>query len=197
VGRLRWWQHLVAVVGVETPEMRRKRRHVARCNAGSIGEQRTHAMLQPLLLEGWHVLADRRVGRSANVDNVLVGPDGHSYTLDTKLWSARDDAGRPRVVRLEGGRLMHGDADRDRQVDTALWETREVSKALGGIEVTPLIVVHNAAVDGGGFHVRGVSVFPADRLLELLRHNVRGPARPREARRLAQLAEARLPQYVR
>ena len=184
-GRLRWWQHLVAAVGVETPEMRRKARHRARCNAGSIGEQRTHAMLQPLLDEGWHVLPDRRVGRSANVDHVLVGPDGQVFTLDTKLWS-----GKWRV-RLVAGRLMHGDADRDRQVDTALWETGEVSKALG-VPVTPLIVVHNAPVDGSGFRVRGVSVFPAGRLLELLRHNV-GRPNPREARHLAQLAEVRLP----
>ncbi|MEU7435676.1 nuclease-related domain-containing protein [Streptomyces sioyaensis] len=189
MGRLRWWQHLVAAVGVQTPEMRRKRRHRERCAAGSIGEQRTHAMLQPLLGEGWSILPDRRVGRSANVDHVLVGPDGQAFTLDTKLWS-----GRYRV-RLVGGLLAHGDHDRDRQVDTALWETGEVSKALG-VPVTPLIVVHNAPVEGAGFHVRGVAVFPADRLLELLRGNV-GRPNPREARRLAQLAEARLPQYVK
>jgi hypothetical protein len=189
VGRLRWWQHLVAAVGVQTPEMGRKRRHRARCAAGSVGEQRTHAMLQPLLDEGWHSLPDRRVGRSANVDHVLVGPDGQVFTLDTKLWS-----GKWRV-RLVGGWLAHGDADRDRQVDTALWETGEVSKALGGIQVTPLIVVHNAPVEGGGFHVRGVAVFPADRLLELLRRNTGQPDSVR-ARRLAELAAARLPSYV-
>ncbi|MFG2532771.1 nuclease-related domain-containing protein [Streptomyces sp. NPDC048516] len=187
-GRLRWWQHLVAAVGVETPEMGRKRRHRERCEAGSIGEQRTHAMLQPLLGEGWHILPDRRVGRSANVDHVLVGPDGQVFTLDTKLWSGRFGF----RVRLAGGRLTHGDHDRDRQVDTALWETDQVSKALGGVHVTPLIVVHNAPVDGGGFRVRGVAVFPADRLLELLRRNV-GPADPCGALLLARLAEVQLP----
>ncbi|MER6844793.1 nuclease-related domain-containing protein [Streptomyces platensis] len=88
-GRLRWWQHLVAAVGAETPEMGRRRRHRERCAAGSVGEQRTDAMLQPLLAEGWHVLPDRRVGRSANVDHVLVGPDGQVFTLDTKLWWRR------------------------------------------------------------------------------------------------------------
>ncbi|MEW1754133.1 nuclease-related domain-containing protein [Streptomyces angustmyceticus] len=194
MGRLRWWQHLVAAVGVQTPEMRRKAQHAARCAAGSAGEQRTHAMLQPLLREGWHVLPDRRVGRSANVDHVLVGPDGQVFTLDTKLWAARDEVGQPRVVRLVGGRLVHGDHDRDRQVDTALWETGEVSKALG-VQVTPLIVVHNAPVDGAGFHVRGVAVFPADRLLELLRGNV-GSADPCRAAMLARMAEIRLPSYA-
>ncbi|MER6844794.1 hypothetical protein [Streptomyces platensis] len=69
-----------------------------------------------------------------------------------------------------------------------------MSKALGGIRVTPLIVVHNAPVDGGGFHVRGVAVFPADRLLKLLRGNV-GRPKPREAQRLAELAEMRLPSH--
>ncbi|MFF9787127.1 nuclease-related domain-containing protein [Streptomyces nigrescens] len=173
--------------------MGRKRRHRERCDAGSIGEKRTHAMLKPLLLEGWYILPDRRVGRSANVDHVLVGPDGQVFTLDTKLWSARDERGQPRVVQLKSGRLMHGEADRDRQVDTALWETGEVSKALG-VQVTPLVVVHNAPVAGAGFHVRGVAVFPADRLLELLRGNV-GRPNTREAQRLAQLAEVRLPSH--
>ncbi|MFE1767252.1 nuclease-related domain-containing protein [Streptomyces angustmyceticus] len=188
-GRLRWWQHIAAVVGVQTPEMRRKARHVQRRTAGSVGEQRTDAMLQPLLAEGWHVLPDRRVGRSANVDHILVGPDGQVFTLDTKLWSGKW------WVRVVGGRLVHGDHDRDRQVDTALWETAEVSKALGGVRVTPLVVVHNAPVEGGGFRVRGVSVMPADRLLELLRHNV-GPADPCKAAVLFRLAEIQLPSYT-
>ena len=195
VGRLRWWQHIAGAVGVTTPGMAKVRREAGNWSAGAEGERRTAELLVPLLREGWHVLYDLTVGKRANVDALLVGPDGQVFTLDTKLWAARNKEGHPRVVHLGGGRLMHGKADRDRQVDTALWETGEVSKALG-VPVTPLIVVHNAPVDSGGFHVRGVAVFPAVRLLELLRHNV-GQPRPREARRLAQLAEARLPQYVK
>ncbi|MFF3547111.1 nuclease-related domain-containing protein [Streptomyces platensis] len=189
VGRLRWWQHIAAAVGVTTPGMAKARRQAGNWSAGAEGERRTAQLLAPLLREGWYVLYDLAVGKRANVDALLVGPDGQVFTLDTKLWS------RKWRVRLVGGRLAHGDHDRDRQVDTALWETGEVSKALG-VPVTPLIVVHNAPVDGGGFHVRGVAVFPANRMLELLRHNVGGRLNPREARRLAQLAEARLPSYV-
>lgn len=188
VGRLRWWQHLVAAVGVQTPEMRRKASHAARCRAGSVGEQRTHAMLQPLVLEGWHVLPDRRLpGTKANLDHLLVAPDAQVFTLDSKLWS------RKWRVRLVGGRLMHGNRDYDRQVDAVLGETRRASQALSGVQVTPLVVIHNAPVEGGGFHVRGVAVFPADRLLELLRANAVGRPNPREALRLVQLAEVRLP----
>ncbi|MFI0156172.1 nuclease-related domain-containing protein [Streptomyces lydicus] len=179
----------MAAFGVETPEMGRKRRHRQRCAAGSLGEQRTHAMLQPLLLEGWHILPDRGLpGTRANIDHLLVAPDGQVFTLDSKLWS-----GRWRV-RLVEGRLMHGAWDYDRQVDTALWETGRVSQALG-VPVTPLVVVHNAPVDGAGFHVRGVAVFPADRLVELLRRNT-GQPRPGEARELAACAAERLPSYV-
>ncbi|BCK74069.1 hypothetical protein Srufu_080220 (plasmid) [Streptomyces libani subsp. rufus] len=187
-GRLRWWQHLVAAVGVETPEMGRKRRHRERCAAGSIGEQRTHAMLQPLLGEGWHILPDRGLpGTRANIDHLLVAPDGQVFTLDSKMWS-----GKWRV-QLVGGRLVHGERDYDQQVDTALWETEKASRALE-VPVTPLVVMHNAPVDGGGFHVRGVAVFPADRLVELLRRNT-GRPRPGEARRLASRAAERLPSY--
>lgn len=136
------------------------------------------------------MLPDRALpGTKANVDHVLVAPDGRVFTLDTKLWSGRFR------VRVLGGRLVHGDYDRDRQVDTALWETAQVSKALGGVEVTPLVVVHNAPVDGGGFHIRGVAVFPADRLVALLRANV-GPVDRAGAVLLARLAEIRLPSYV-
>ncbi|WP_330479928.1 NERD domain-containing protein (plasmid) [Streptomyces platensis] len=192
VGRGRLWQRALRAVGVTTPGMAKAQSNAARWQAGAEGERRTARLLTALVREGWHVLYDLAVGRQANVDALLVGPDGQVFTLDTKLWAARDEEGQPRVVHLEGGRLKHGDADRDRQVDTALWETGEVSKALGA-PVTPLIVVHNAPVEGGGFHVRGVSVFPADRLLELLRHNASGRQDPREALRLAERAEVRLP----
>ncbi|MGY5127341.1 nuclease-related domain-containing protein [Streptomyces nigrescens] len=176
--------------------MAEAQRNAARWQAGAEGERRTAQLLAPLLRAGWYVLYDLAVGKRANVDALLVGPDGQVFTLDTKLWAARDGARRPMMVHVVRGRLTHGVRDRDRQVDTALWETGEVSKALG-VPVTPLIVVHNAPVDGGGFHVRGVAVFPADRMLGLLRHNTNGRPDPREAQRLAQLAEARLPAYVK
>lgn len=191
VGRLRWWQHLVAAVGAQTPEMRRKAQHVQRCNAGRIGEQRTAKLLQPLAGEGWHILHDRALPRSkANVDHVVVSPTGALLVLDSKMWR------RDWPVRLEGGRLMRGPRDETGDAEKAEAIAGRAAAALGLSAPTCLLVVHNAPVGGGGFHVGDVSVIPADRLLELLRHNAYGRPDPREARRLAQLAELRLPPKV-
>ena len=190
-GRLRWWQHIAAAVGVETPGMAQKKRLAGQKKAGAEGERRTAQLLKPLEREGWHVLHDLALpGSKANVDTLLVAPDGRVFTLDSKLWSAKWP------IRAERDRLFHGRVDRDDwSIRPALRETELVERALG-VPVTPLIVVHNAPVEGGGFHVRGVSVFPADRLVELLRHNI-GRPNPREVRRLVQLAEVRLPPYVK
>lgn len=196
-GRLRWWQHIAAVVGVETPGMARGRSLAARRRPGAEGERRTAQLAAPLGAEGWYGLYDRAIpgmGR-ANLDHLWITPCGRAIGCDSKLWSSRPDRGGG-PVGLRGGRLVHGSRDVDGQVDTARRETEAVARVLGA-PVVSLIVVHNAPVADGGFHVRGVAVFPAERLLELLRHNAVGPPNPREARRLAQLAEVRLPPYVK
>ncbi|MEW9521867.1 nuclease-related domain-containing protein [Streptomyces tubercidicus] len=188
---MRWWQHLVAAVGVQTPEMRRKARHVQNCNAGRIGEQRTAKLLQPLAGEGWHILHDRALPTGkANVDHVLISPAGVLLVLDSKMWR------RDWPVRLEGGRLMRGPRDETGDAEKAGAIAARAAAALGLSRPTCLLVVHNAPVAGGGFHVGDVSVIPADRLLELLRHNANGRSNPREALRLAQRAEVRLPPKV-
>lgn len=189
VGRLRWWQHLVAAVGVQTPEMRRKARHVKRCNAGRIGEQRTAKLLRPLTGEGWHILHDRALPTGkANVDHVLISPAGALLVLDSKMWR------RDWPVRLEGGQLMRGPRDETGEAEKAEAIAGRAAAALGlSTKPTCLLVVHNAPVAKGGFHVGDVSVVPAGRLLELLRHNAVGRPNPREAQRLEQLAEVRLP----
>lgn len=190
-GRLRWWQHLVAAVGVQTPEMRRKAQHVKRCNAGRVGEQRTAKLLWQLTGEGWHILHDRALPRSkANVDHVLVSPAGALLVLDSKMWR------RDWPVRFEGGRLMRGPRDETGEAVKAEAIAGRAAAALGVSRPTCLLVVHNAPVAGGGFHVGDVSVIPADRLLELLRLNAVGRPNPREAQRLAQLGEVRLPPKV-
>lgn len=158
--------------------------------AGEEGERRTAALLVPLGREGWAGFYDRRIPGldRANADHVLVSPGGRVFMPDSKMWHAR---ARVRVVR---GRMAHGDTDKDRQVDGVLTEARLVGQALN-TEVTPIIAVHNAPVDGGGFMLRGVPVIPADRLVELLRRNAGHPD-PAEARRLALLADRTLPRYV-
>ena len=160
-------------------------------DAGEEGERRTKELLKATLaLEGWEVLHDRRIpgARKANADHVLVAPSTRVFLVDSKLWHRR---ARVRVVR---GQLAHGDVGKVKEIDTLLFEKQLVERALG-TTVTPLIVMHNAPVDGGGFIVRGVPVVPADRLVELLRGNAGRPD-PAAARRMALRAHAVLPRYV-
>ncbi|MFJ8677288.1 nuclease-related domain-containing protein [Streptomyces sp. NPDC093589] len=173
--------------------MAQGRRLAARRRSGAEGERRTARLTAPLDRSGWFSLHDRKIpgmGR-ANLDHLWISPCAKVFAGDSKRWDVR--RGEVAVV---GGRLMCGTWDVDRQVGTALKETASVSRLLG-VPVTLVMPVHGAQVRGGGFEVRGAYVFPAARLLELLRHNADGAARPREARRLAQLAEAQLPQYVK
>ncbi|MFJ1993001.1 nuclease-related domain-containing protein [Streptomyces asiaticus] len=182
-------RRVLAVVGMDR-EGARLNAEAGRWAAGEKGERRTAAMLVPLGAEGWAGFYDRRIPGldRANADHVLVSPGARVFMPDSKMWHAR---ARVRVVR---GRLVHGDVDKDRQVDGVLTEAEMVGKALG-TAVTPIIAVHNAPVDGGGFMLRGVPVVPADRLVELLRRNA-GRPNPAEARRLALLADRKLLRYV-
>ncbi|MFD8516528.1 nuclease-related domain-containing protein [Streptomyces antimycoticus] len=159
-------------------------------DAGEEGERRTKALLVPLAREGWEMLHDRRIpgAHSANVDHVVVAPSGRAFLVDSKLWH-----GRARV-RVLGGQLAHGSVGKVKEIDTVLFETRLTERALG-TTVTPLIAMHVAPVDGGGFIVRGVPVVPADRLVELLRRNAGRPD-PVRARVLAERALRVLPRYV-
>jgi hypothetical protein len=161
-----------------------------RWSAGEEGERRTAALLAPLAAEGWHGLYDRRIPGldRANADHILISPGARVLMPDSKLWHRR---ARVRVVH---GRLMHGDADKDRQVGGVLLEAEMIGRALG-VPVTPIIAVHNAPVDGGGFVLRDVPVIPADRLVELLRRNAGRPD-PARARVLAERALRVLPRYV-
>ncbi|MFK8851321.1 hypothetical protein [Streptomyces sp. Ac-502] len=139
---------------------------------------------------GWAGGHDRSIpgARRANVDHVLVAPSGRVFAVDSKLWHARAR------VRPVGGRLVHGTYDRDRQIDTALYEAGLISRALG-VPVQPLIAVHNAPVESGGFHLRGVTVIPADRLVALLLDNAGTPDLA-EAQRVAGIAARVLRRYV-
>ena len=182
-------RRVLAAVGMDR-QGTRLTAEAGRWGAGEEGERRTAALLAALAAEGWHGLYDRRIPGldRANADHVLISPGARMLLVDSKMWHRR---ARVRVVR---GRLVHGDADKDRQVDGVLTEARLVGQALE-TAVTPIIAVHNAPVDGGGFIVRGVPVVPADRLVELLRRNAGRPD-PVRARVLAGRARAVLPRYV-
>lgn len=183
-------RRLLAVVGMDR-EGARLKVEAGRWEAGKEGEQRTAALLVPLGREGWAGFYDRRIPGldRANADHVLIAPSGRVLLVDSKMWHRR---ARVRVVR---GRLVHGSVDKDREIKGVLREAEKIGAALGGTAVMPLIAVHNAPVDDGGFVLRGVPVVPADRLLELLRRNA-GQPNPAAARQLALRADRELARYV-
>lgn len=181
------WRLLLAWLGLSRAARRADARAAA-CEAGAVGEQRTAVLLQALEARGWVVLHDRAIpgARSANADHVLISPGARVFLVDSKLWSGQWP------VHGEGGRLWHGRAARDQSVRSVRYEAGLVGRAVG-VDVQPVIAVHNAAVDGGGFVVEGVPVVPADRLVEVLAGNDR-PRRP-GAVRLAERAAVVLPEY--
>ncbi|MFD7995456.1 nuclease-related domain-containing protein [Streptomyces mexicanus] len=186
------WRRVLAWLGLSATA-RRADAQAADCEAGAKGEQWTAGLLRPLEVQGWTVLHDRAIpgARRANADHVLVSPGGRVFLVDSKLWSGRYP------VHGAGGTLWHGEAgrpqaDRSGAIRSVLYEAGLVERALG-VPVQPVIAVHNASVDGGGFLVQDVPVVPASRLLEVLRGND-GP-RAVGAAWLVQLAVQRLPEY--
>ncbi|MEW1959560.1 3'-5' exonuclease [Kineococcus sp. NPDC059986] len=116
---------------------RQQQRIVRRHEAGSAGERRIAALLQPMSAYGWTLLADRRWPgtRSANVDLLHVGPGG-VLVLDVKNW---------REVHVEDGRLWRGQEDAHDDVDKVarIAELAEQSVAdvgLAPLEVVPVLV---------------------------------------------------------
>lgn len=183
------WRRLLTLLGV-TVHTRRADAQAGAWDAGAKGEAATAALLSVLERQGWRVLHDRAIpgAHSANADHVLVSPGARVFVVDSKLWSARN-GGRVWSV---GGRLMHGQRCVDKDVRNVVFEAGLVSQALG-VEVQPLIAVHNAPVDGGGFIVQDVPVVPASRLVELLHGNDGPPAAG--AGWLGDLAARRLHRY--
>lgn len=179
----------LAALGVPDAVGDRQRADAARWEAGASGERDTAALLRRLG-PGWTVLHDRALPRgNANVDHLVIAPCGRVWMLDSKRWSAR--AG---TVHARRGRLYRGAEDWTRVLDSVEYEARSVSRALGGVAVTPLVVVHGAQVSGGGCTVRGIRVIPADELLNELRAGAAAAA-PRVTRQLAHRARTTLPPY--
>jgi hypothetical protein len=97
------------------------------------------------------------------------------------------------LVREQGGRLWHGDRYADKAIDSLLFETKLVGRALE-VPVQPVVAVHNAPVAGGGFFVREVPVVSADRLVRVLVGND-GARDAAGAWLLAERAKGVLPPY--
>lgn len=186
------WLRLLSLLGV-TAHTRVADAQAASCDAGALGEQRTAVLLAPLVHAGWEILHDRRIpgARTANADHILISPGGRVFVVDSKLWSAKRKGNG--LVREQGGRLWHGDRYADKAIDSLLFETSLVSRALG-VEVQPVVAVHNAPVAGGGFFVREIPVVSADRLVTVLVGND-GARDAAGAWLLAERAKGVLPPY--
>ncbi|WP_329501070.1 nuclease-related domain-containing protein [Kitasatospora herbaricolor] len=158
--------------------------------AGAEGERRTAALLVPLRQDGWYVLHDRAIPATrANADHILVGAAG-VFVIDSKHWSAKA------TVRVRGGRLWHGRADRTEQLRTATWETQQVARALG-VAAATIVVVHGAEVPDGKITLDGVTVVGARRLQHLVRSLTPIPGYDTErVRQLAAAADRTFPPYT-
>lgn len=144
------WRRLTAALGVN-PHARAADAQAALWARGAQGELATAGLLKPLTRHGWHVRHDLRLpGSRANLDHVLIAPEGTVVVLDTKTWHR----GRPTVLR--GGRVCCGTEDRHAQVEKVAGYAARVHAALGmpDVVVWPLLVVHGSPVEGGELAVR-------------------------------------------
>ncbi|MER6253662.1 nuclease-related domain-containing protein [Streptomyces sp. NPDC001584] len=192
---------LKALVGIRPEPSAQAVAEAGRWSAGAEGERRTAEQVRALADEGWFGLFDRHVPglHSANVDIVLIAPDGTLITVDAKLWHRRAQ------VEAVDGRLVHGEKDYSGAIRSARLETDQIVGALhdalrrrGTIpmpEAIALIAVHNAPVAHSGFSLDGVRVVPAGQLLATLR-NLPGPPDPELAAVVARAAMELLPRYT-
>ncbi|MFJ7592499.1 nuclease-related domain-containing protein [Streptomyces sp. NPDC097617] len=164
---------LAALVGIQTAHGRRANQW----DAGAVGERATAARLKPLVREGWTVLHDRALPTGdANVDHLLVSPSGVVIVLDSKKWSARWP------LRVESGRLMHGDRDVSARLNGIRHEARAVSRALKS-PVIALVSMEGPAESPDPrreWMFDSLRIVPADRIVPVLRaigrrHRATGP----------------------
>lgn len=170
------WRRVTAWLGVN-PAARRADARAALWAHGAAGETVTVGLLAPLARHGWYVRHDLRLpGSRANLDHVLIAPDGTVVVLDTKTWH------RGRDTVLLRGRVHCGVEDRHAQIVKVADYAARVEEALGmpGVVVWPLLVVHGSRVAGGELAARApgwsgfVYVMGSDRLVPRLLGAVKG-----------------------
>ncbi len=128
-----------------------------RWQRGAAGELATARLLQRLPGR-YVVLHDRRIpGSRANLDHVVIGPEG-VWVIDSKAYRSH----------LRAGWRSVWAGDRRLDVTPVLWEADVVADRLG-ITVHPLVVIHGDGLPRRGRRCRGVRVVPADGLLRRLR----------------------------
>lgn len=92
----------------ELERLAAEKRQVARnYEKGARGEAAVATRLTALEVLGWRVLPDRRWGRNANIDFLLVGPGGVAV-VDAKNWNS---------LRIHGGHAFRGDDPVDDEIE--------------------------------------------------------------------------------
>jgi hypothetical protein len=173
----------------------RGRGAAARWRMGATGERRTGRALDPLRRKGWRVLHDRQLGpRSrANLDHLLIAPDGTVFNVDSKMrnGSVRYDRRRNylRIGRTSGYQL----------VSSTLYESERITQTLarevGPVQVVSVLAVHRAKLPPWHqIEIKGVRVMGARSVRRWLTSQAgRSTARGQE---VAQAAERLFPAYV-
>ena len=112
--------------------LEQERNRLKSYQAASRTERRIGALLDPMSIWGWHLLPDRRWPgtRAANIDLIHIGPGG-VLVIDVKSWAE---------PRIEGDRLMRGDADASDELDKLLRVTALVEDSVAELGLTPLEV---------------------------------------------------------
>jgi nuclease-like protein len=136
--------------------------------AGAVGERATAGRLAPLSREGWLVMHDRALpGSRANLDHLLVSPNGVVVVPDTKRWSARWP------VTIRDHRLHHGDRDVHERLRGLTHEAGTVARLLG-VPVIPLILMDGPPIPAGRIRVGTIRIVPADQAVPVIRSLERG-----------------------
>ncbi|MGW2863329.1 nuclease-related domain-containing protein [Streptomyces sp. NPDC001205] len=189
------WRRIQARLGIGAA-IRRADAIAGRWERGAQAEAATARLLRPLEAQGWYVWHDRALpGSRANLDTVLVAPDGTVVVLDTKGWA------RNAVTALRGGRVCCGREDRHGQVEKVASYAIRIAKLLGVPQVVPVVLVHGSPVAGGYLAARvpglpgPVYVLTPDNAVQILTAapRYRNPAR---AAQVAAVAKELLPPYL-
>ena len=92
---------------------------------GADGERRVAELTTVLVEQGWHGFHDRRlgVGRTANIDHILVGPQG-VFVVDAKNWNGA-------VISVDAaGRLYRDRRSKTEELNKAADQAASVSSVL-------------------------------------------------------------------
>ena len=143
-------------------ELVRSRQRVTAWRVGAEGEHATARALASLP-PGWVVLHDRRIpGGRANIDHVVVGPQG-VFVIETKSWTGR--------VSIDGDAIWLNGRRQD-VVDQVRREAEAVRQVWNDVNrpitVRPVICIHRAELPLFHHRVGGIPLVSSRRLVDVV-----------------------------